>query len=194
MFVRSRSNSTCNALWIRCAACKSWQAENIRYTVDRTGKILSIRSPVFVYVCICMYDQEIEMKRKKSEIRSVSCFFCVKYKTYKYSKYCRLCLKNVCSFFPPSQQVIHTADLKTSMQWFACFTGTCVCLCVKESHIHIRMWLHQNGVLHGFSRILTRTLKSSAKSFYTVYIVWYGMVFYCIYFTASISSNTHAYV
>lgn len=67
-YVRIHSNSTYNALWIRCAACKSWQAENIRYTVDRAGKILSNR---WIYLCIRMIENWNE-ERKKCEIVSVS--------------------------------------------------------------------------------------------------------------------------
>lgn len=74
---------THNAPWIRCAACKSWQAENIRYTVDRAGKILSIR---WLYNVHMHVRSRIEMKetvdaengrlsRTQSNLVSNSLFF-----------------------------------------------------------------------------------------------------------------------
>lgn len=86
-----------------------------------------------------------------------------------------------------------------SHSWFEninamiCLFHKHVCLCVGVKRTTYSSDVTTpNDVLHGFSRILTRTLKSSAKSFCTVivlYLYYIYIVFYCTYFTTSIPSN-----
>lgn len=101
--VRNHSYSIHNALWIRSAACKSWQAENIRYTVDRAGKILSIR-----WMYICTYDRELKWRNQQmwASVSLALCltlgfwspvffFFCIKYKHINIQNNVALWLRNV---------------------------------------------------------------------------------------------------